>query len=607
MIEFRRNPNLENGMKSSWKSFWRISPTRARRALTFATFCSLSSILTQSAIASDSPPGPGLVLSSGKTETSTQIAPLAGSVRLVLQITVDQLRGDLPQVFKNRFGKGGFRYLMDNGVFYVNAHYAHADTETGPGHATLVTGGQPAQHGIIGGDWWDSVKKKIIYSVEDDQYRVLSDYVDPDPNKSGGGRGPANLESTTIADEMYMASEHRSKIFAVSGKDRSAIIPGGRAGKAFWISHGDFVTSSFYYKEIPAWLTEWNKRKLSDSYRNKSWDLLQDRKTYWRADRDDMPWEETFAHLGRTMPKILGNKDDEKFYKGLEHTIVSDELVLAFTKDLISREQLGKDETPDYLSVSFSSTDYVGHTWGVNSLEAEDNILRVDRNLEDLFSYLDKNIGLDKTLIVLSADHGVADVSEYMQSFNYPAKRLDPQDFTKTVNEALKKKYSTTDDLVQIFVYPYLYLNVDLIEKLKLNIQDVELATANEAMKYPGISFAATKSDIISGRMPFGHAHMPRIGNTFHAKRSGNVHIVADQHAVLMHYPWNLKAGLHGSVYTYDTFVPIMFAVPGVSAKTISRPIGPHDIAPTIATFLGIKPPSGSVGTPLPEVVENRK
>lgn len=546
------------------------------------------------------------LLLTGLTGQSASAGDSAAPVRLVLQITVDQLRGDLPKIFKNRFGPKGFRYLMDNGVFYVNAHYTHADTETGPGHATLVTGGQPAQHGIIGGDWWDVATQKVVYSVEDDEYRVLSEHVDKGSGRTGGGRSPANLQSTTIADEMYIASEHRAKIFAVSGKDRSAIIPGGRVGKAFWLAHGEFITSSFYYKHIPPWLTEWNNRKLADSYRDKSWDLLQDRKTYWRADRDDVAYEGTYEHLGRTMPKKLGTGDDAAFYKGLEHTIVSDELVLAFTKDLIDREELGKDDIADYLSVSFSSTDLIGHTWGIGSLEAEDNILRVDKNLEDLFSFVDRRVGLDKTMIVLSSDHGVADVTEYMQSIGFPARRIDPLDFPKKVNDALKAKFHSDQDLVQTFVYPYLYLNLDLIEKLKLNIEEVERTAANETMKYPGVLFAATRSDIIAGRLPVGNAHMPKITNTFHAKRSGNVHVITEQLAVLMHHPWHLKAGMHGSVWSYDTFVPIMFAAPGVAAREVSRPVGPHDIAPTIATFLGIKPPSGSVGTPLAEVVDDR-
>jgi predicted AlkP superfamily pyrophosphatase or phosphodiesterase len=525
------------------------------------------------------------------------------AIKLVLQITVDQLRGDLPRLFKQRFGQGGFRKLMEQGVFYVNANYMHADTETGPGHATLVTGGQPAQHGIVGGDWWDQSKKRIMYSVEDNDFKVHSDHIDTDIGKTTGGRAPTNLESTTLGDEMFIASEATAKVFAVSGKDRSAIIPGGRVGKAFWLEHGNFVTSTYYFKQMPDWLVSWNSKKLADTYRDKNWDLLQDRNSYWRKDKDDLPWEGGYKHLGRTMPKKLGTTDQEAYYKGLEHTIVGDELVLAFTKDLIARENLGCGKTTDYLSVSFSSTDMVGHTWGVGSLEAEDNMLRVDRNLADLFAFVDKKVGLDKTLIVLSADHGVADVTEFIQSLGFPAKRVDPQELPKQVNDALKKRFSTELDLVQTFVYPYIYLNLDNVAQLNLKVDEVERAAADASMKFPGIYFAATRSDIITGRVP-AMPHMQRVTNTFHPRRSGNVHLVADQHALLMHYPWNLKTGLHGSVWTYDTYVPIMFLVPGVPPKQCSRPVGPQDIAPTISTILGIKPPSGSVGTPLPEVVD---
>jgi len=534
-------------------------------------------------------------------------APATGTpVKLVLQITIDQLRGDLPRVFKERFGPGGFRYLMDNGVFYNNAHYMHADTETGPGHATLVTGAQPGQHGIIGGDWWDESTKRIVYSVEDNNYKVFSEHVDTEGGKTQGGRAPTNLESTTLGDELFIASEETAKIFAVSGKDRSAIIPGGRAGKAFWLEHGKFVTSKYYYKELPSWLIAWNNQKIAENYRDKSWDLLQPKSSYWREDRDDMSWEGGYKHLGRTMPKKLAAADDESFYRGLEHTVVGDELVLAFTKDLIQREKLGRGSSIDYLSVSFSSTDMVGHTWGVGSLEAEDNILRVDRNLAALFAYVDKSVGLDKTLIVLSADHGVADVTEYVQQLGFPALRVDPQALPKEVNDALKQRFSTNMDLVQTFTYPYIYLNMDTVSKLNLNLDEVEHAAATVAMKFPGIYFAATRGDIMTGRVP-ALPFMQRVTNTFHPRRSGNVHVVANQHALLMHYPWNLKTGMHGSVWTYDTYVPIFIVAPGVVPKVCSRPVGPQDIAPTISTFIGIKPPSGSVGIPLAEVVDSTR
>lgn len=537
---------------------------------------------------------------------STTIPATGTPVKLVLQITIDQLRGDLPRLFKQRFGEGGFRFLMDRGVYYNNAHYSHADTETGPGHATLVTGAQPAQHGIIGGDWWDVGSKKLVYSVEDSAFRVHSDFVDKSPGRTGGGRGPGNLESTTLGDEIFIASEQNAKIFAVSGKDRSAIIPGGRVGKAFWLERGKFVTSSYYYNEIPSWLNAWNAKKLGESYRDKTWDLLQDHSTYWRKNKDDLPYEGTFKHMGRTLPKKFASPDDDSYYRALDYSIAGDELVLAFTKDLIDRENLGRGNSIDYVSVSFSSTDLIGHTWGVNSLEAEDNILRVDRNLSDLLSFVDKKVGLDKTFIVLSADHGVADVTEYVQKLGYPAKRLDPQLMPKLVSEALKKRFSTDLDLIQTFVYPYLYLNLDYVNELKLNLDTVEHAAAEEVMKFQGVYFAATRGDIMTGRIP-ALPHAQKIVNTFHPRRSGNVHIIADQHCLLMHYPWNLKTGLHGSVWSYDTYVPIMIVAPGVVPVETSRPVGPQDIAPTIANYLGIKPPSGSVGVPLIEVCDRKR
>ncbi len=525
-------------------------------------------------------------------------------VSLVLQITIDQLRGDQPSRFKSRFGPRGFRYLMDRGTIYSNAHYDHADTETGPGHATLVTGAEPAQHGIVSGEWWSSRLKKEVYSVEDANFPVFPLRKDSKKQIRGEGRGPGNLLSTTIGDEIFLASDERSKIFAVSGKDRSAIIPGGRTGKAFWFHDGGFTTSSYYFKEIPGWVKAWNDKKLADSYQTKTWTLLQDPSTYIRAGRDDMPWEGTLHHLGRTMPKSFANPNLDQFYEGLEQSIASDEMVLAFSKELIAQENLGRHESVDYLSLSFASTDYVGHTWGISSLEAEDNILRVDKNLAELFDYIDKKIGLERTLIVLSADHGTGEVTEYMQTLRFPAKRVDPFDFLKHMNDGLKKRLRVGDNLIRIFIYPYLYLDEDLIAKNKLSLETVERQAAEVALQYPGIEFAACREDILNGRLSSSQLHHVQIMNTFQPERSGHVHLIGGQYVNLVHYPWNKKTGLHGSVWSYDTFVPIFFAGPGIKPQMVARRVGPHDIAPTIANYLGIKPPSGSVGNPLAEVVQ---
>ncbi|MCB9471577.1 MAG: alkaline phosphatase family protein [Candidatus Obscuribacterales bacterium] len=528
-------------------------------------------------------------------------------VKLVLQITIDQLRGDLPLRFRSRFGEGGFRYLLDNGAYFANAHYKHADTETAPGHATLVTGATPAQHGIISSEWWDPEKKKIVYAVEDENYPLLGENLESTAGSSTTieGRAPTNLQSTTIGDEIFIASEKQARVFGVSGKDRGAVLPAGRAGKAFWLSSGKMVTSSYYYKKPPQWVTTWNDRKLADSYKDKNWELLNNRETYWRKDLDKRPYEGGFEHLKKEMPKSFATEKSKHFYKGLMHSYVNDELVLDFAKHLISDRQLGKRESVDYLSISFSSIDYVGHTWGIESLESEDTLLRVDRNLADLFKHVDSTVGLENTMIVLSADHGVAEIAEYMQGLGFPSKVIDSRALVKHIRDSLKKRFSTDKDLVAHFLYPYIYLNEAVLSDLKLDMEEVEEETAKAAMAFPGITYAVGEAAIKEGELPTDNANTiyARIINNYHPKRSGHVHLVADQYKMLVHWEWNGKPGMHGTVWSYDSFVPVVFTGPGIKARRIVRRVGPHDIAPTIAAYLGIKPPSGAVGDPLVEVV----
>ncbi|MCA9800765.1 MAG: alkaline phosphatase family protein [Cyanobacteria bacterium HKST-UBA02] len=528
-------------------------------------------------------------------------------VKLVLQVTIDQLRGDQPSRFKSRFGAGGFRYLMDYGTVYNYAHYRHSDTETGPGHASLATGAAPAQHGIIAGEWWDHDKHQPVYSVEDDKFPVLSETDDRTSGTTSPtlGRAPTNLLSTTIGDEIFIASEGKAKVFAVSGKDRAAILPAGRTGKAFWLSQGELVSSTFYYDRLPDWVLAWNSKKLADTYKDRSWELLKEPGSYTRLDRDQRLFEGSFKHLGKTMPKKLACDNPRQFYKGLEHTFANDELVLAFAKELVAKESIGEDETTDYLSVSFSGTDYVGHTWGIGSLEAEDNILRVDRVLNDLFTYIDKTVGADNTLIVLSADHGAGEITEYMQSLKFPALRIVKKDLIASMNEYLRKQFALEDgvNLIERFLYPALYLDLDLLEKLKLDRETVEKKLATRVMQEPGVLFALTRSDILAGRLPSTLPHVAAFVNSFNPQRSGDVQLLVNQHVVTKGKDWHEKPCTHGSVWTYDTYVPVMVAGPTVPARTVSRRVAPYDIAPTIAVFLGIKPPSGSIGDPLVEAL----
>jgi predicted AlkP superfamily pyrophosphatase or phosphodiesterase len=517
--------------------------------------------------------------------------------RLILQITVDQLRGDLPTRYADRLSDKGFRYLMEQGTWYTDAHYQHANTETAVGHATLATGADPSRHGIVANDWINQKTGGFVYNTEDKHHHIIG----REP-KAHEGVSPRNLLASTISDELVVHNGGRSRAFSVSVKDRGAILPGGHVGKAFWFSKssGEFVTSTYYYDDYPAWVKQWNAAKPADAFKGKSWELLNDRSTYVHGQMDDRPYEADLKPLGRTFPHPLGG-DTKYFYLLLTLTPVGDVLTLEFAKALVENEKLGQNDNgaPDYLQISFSSTDYIGHLFGPSSLETEDNILRLDRTLADLFQFIDEKIGLDKTLIVLSGDHGAPEAPEYMASLGLSTGRF-AFDWFKTegpLTNALQKKFGR-DDLISGHSHPYLYLNLEAISSAGLDLADVERFVADELMKIPGIAYAQTRSDLLAGRITESPVQN-QIRRSFHPTRSGNIHMVPEQYWFLHSTEEAEKMGIgsiaaiHGSPWTYDTYVPIFFAGNGVPAQKIARRVAPTDIATTLAVYLGIKPPSG--------------
>lgn len=540
-------------------------------------------------------------LHASETQYADKNAP-----KLIVQITVDQLRGDLPMRFRDRLPAGGFRYLLEQGTHFADAHYRHANTETAVGHATLVTGADPSRHGIVANDWIDPKTGTFVYNTEDDRYHLIG--AKKKPHK---GVSPRNLLSSTIGDELVLSNAGQSRVFSVSGKDRGAILPGGHAGKAFWYSKstGQFVTSTYYYEQYPQWVSTWNAKKPAEKYRGQTWALLKPLKTYNAKDIDDRKYEANFKSLGRTFPHGYGNDKYSNLIVGLTPAI--DELTLDFAKTVITNEKLEAGEAVDFLAISFSATDYVGHLFGPSSLEAEDNILRLDRILASLFKFLDEKVGLENTLIILSADHGGPEAPEYAASIGMETGRFEFDHFKKPneINVAMKKKFGR-DDFILSHSHPYLYLNYEAIKEAGLDPSVVERFIAAEAIKLPGIAYAMSRSELIDGR----YADSPvqkQIRRNFHADRSGAIHLIPEQYWFLHSTDEAAKMGLsglaaiHGSPWAYDTYVPIFFAGHGVEAQTIHRRVSPTDIAPTIANYLGIKMPSGSIGQPLKEVFEH--
>ena len=507
--------------------------------------------------------------------------------------------------FGDRFAPDGFRYFLDEGTHYINAHYDHANTETAPGHASLVTGADPSRHGIVANDWVDRNTGAFVYNTEDERHHILGR--EPKPHQ---GVSPRNLLSTTIGDELVISTSRRSRVFSVSAKDRGAILPGGHAGKAFWYNNrgGDFVTSTYYYTDYPEWVKQWNARNPADRYKGKSWELLKDRSTYIAKDIDDRPYESDFDALGRTFPHPLGDGSSKYFYIVLYVTPMADELSLDFAKTLIESEKVGQGDATDYLAISFSSPDVAGHLFGPSSLEYEDAVLRVDHLLSQLFRYVDEKVGLDETLIVLSADHGGPEAPEYLQSFGMNAGR-HPLDWIRKTNPLkgpLEKRFGR-DDLIRTHSHPYIYLNLDAIREAGLDVTEVERFVSAEIVKLPGIAYALGRSDLYAGRVV--NAPVQRmIRRSFHPARSGDIHLVQEQNWLLHSTAEAEKLGvkslaaIHGSPWVYDTYVPILFVGPGIARQTVTRRVAPYDIAPTLAAYLGIKPPSGSVGEPLGEV-----
>lgn len=534
--------------------------------------------------------------------------------RLILQITIDGLRGDLPFKYMDRFGSSGFRYFMEKGVVYTNSHYQYSNNETIVGHTTLATGAHPSAHGMIGNLWLDQATGEMSYNIEDPDYTLIGSNsgvdkkTELDPTQRAArtdGRSPRAIRTSTFSDELLLASNGKAKIFSVSVKDRGAVPLAGHGGKAFWFSKksGEFISSTFYYEEYPAWVNDWSAKKLAYGHMGGEWALMQDLDNYLLKDRDDRPYEVDLRGYGRTFPHTFGNSH-QLLYTLLTLSPVGDELTLDFTKTLIANEQLGVDAVTDYLAVSFSSTDYVNHIFGPSSLEMEDNLMRLDGTLANLLSYIDENIGLSNTLIVLSADHGSPEAPEQMAELGMDVYRLSPERVkTDNVEKRLLEQFGVGKELIQIYYHPYIYLNRSLIAEKGLDQLEVERAIAEEVMKIPGIAAAISSLELKQADYinPMFSSH---VKNNYHPLRSGDIYVIQEPYTHLVSDESTPLAAMHGSPWTYDTFVPMMFAGTGVKAKVVERSVHPVDIATTLSAIMRIKAPSATVGDVLVEVTE---
>lgn len=551
----------------------------------------------------------GLLLSSSAAFAAVTPEPgsASGPIRLVLQITVDGLRGDLLQRYRASFGEQGFNTLLRNGVVYRDAHYQHANTETIVGHATLASGAHPAQHGMIGNVWYDRGKGELAYNIEDPaspllparEVQIDGAQVDPAQKQSRTqGRSPRAMLAPTLGDTLSAYYAGQAKVFGIGGKDRSAVAMAGKTGKAFWYStdSGDFVTSRYYYDSYPGWVSDWNGQRAAESHGGQAWTLRDPAGSYLAAARDDRPYEVDLKGYGRVFPHPYGEPGDPLFATRLLVSPVGDQLTADFARTLIAQEGLGKDDIPDYLSISFSGVDAVNHFFGPSSLENEDVVRQLDRTLTDLLAAVDQQVGLDHTLLVLSADHGMADMPEYLTELGYEVGRLDPNALVEAANRA--GQTFGIDQVVKQFFRPYVYLDEEAIAAAGADRQAVTRAVADALTAIDGVELALPTAGL---SQQLGTPLVEAVRNNQHHSRSGDIYVAQSPYWFL--FDEGPIAAMHGSPWRYDTHVPIIIAGPGIPARQIDRRVHPVDVAPTIAALLGLSPPAASQGRVLFEAL----
>jgi predicted AlkP superfamily pyrophosphatase or phosphodiesterase len=517
--------------------------------------------------------------------------------KLIVGIVIDQMRYDYLTRFSDRYSENGFKRLLKNGFSIENAYYNLIPTYTAVGHASIYTGTTPDNHGIISNNWYDKFLKKTIYCVDDDIYRTVGN------NSDAGKKSPSRMYTTTVTDQLHLAQNMNGKTIGIAIKDRSAILPAGHtANAAYWFhgkQKGQWISSNFYMENLPNWVTDFNNSDKANNYLKTPWNTLYDINTYTNSIIDNNLFEgkfkgETATSFPHDIPNLKVTNGNFDILKGIP---AGNSFTADFAKAAILGENLGKSEFTDFLAVSFSSTDYIGHQFGPASKEIEDTYLRLDKDIADLLSFLDKQIGKNKYTVFLTADHAAVDVPAYLQSLKIPAHYFDIQKFKQSALE-ITKKYFNSIELIENISNYQIFLNKQKIESLGLDKNKVADKLVEEILNFEGIYKAVTARTLQTTR--FFDGIMNSLQNGYNQKISGDV--------MMIPYPATLIRGRtgtsHGSGYSYDTHIPLIFYGNGIKKGVSKSKYEIIDIAPTIANLLRIEAPNSSTGKIITEALK---
>jgi hypothetical protein len=484
----------------------------------------------------------------------------------------------------------------------------------------MMTGAFPAETGIVGNEWPDRATGKNVSSVSDTTVTSLGGA----PNEPAAS--PKRLMSSTVGDELRLATNDRAKVIGISIKDRAAILPAGRhANAAYWFSgnNGNMVSSTYYFKELPGWVVTFNNSHPADKFFGKKWERLLPESEYLkRAGADAPPWENIGNVSGdtNTFPHTVtggATGAGRAFYNGLDYTPYSNDLLLAFTEQAIVSEQLGQDEDTDVLTVSFSANDYVGHRYGPYSQEMMDVTLRVDQQIGSLLDFVNAKIGLSNTIVIFTADHGVAPIPEHAAALGLGGARIRGQDVIGPIRSAISARYNPqnkTPDPAADYIYKYeyagslrdaftnanIYFNYDALKRDGVNLEEITEVAGRAALTVPGIARFFTRDQLMRGETSISDPIERRALHGFYPPRSGDLVLIPEPYKYLA----ETITATHGSPYSYDTNVPTVIMGAGINPGRYYEAASPADIAPTICALMGITKPSAATGRVLIEALK---
>lgn len=518
--------------------------------------------------------------------------------KLVVGIVVDQMRYDYLTRFWNDFGDGGFKRLINEGFLSKNHHYNYIPTVTAPGHTSIYTGTTPAVHGILGNNWYDKFAKQRVYCADDTDY--------PDFGTEGtGGKAPTRLLTTTITDQLRLHYQFNSKVIGVAIKDRGAIFPVGHtANAAYWFeggSTGNWITSSYYVDRMPDWVNEFNSNSKVEAYKQ-TWNTLNPIDEYEESGLDSNNYEELFVGENNSgFPHEISKyfKENDEF-DVISETPFGNSITTDFSIEAIIQERLGIDEIPDFISISYSSTDKIGHRYGVNSIEVQDTYLRLDLELERLLNFLDKNIGYGEYTLFLTADHAAIHVPSFLKDSKIPAGHIEGSVIAEELFKELESRFGM--NIIEAINYNEIYLDREALRELEkkgMTSSQVRQGVAEIMYDIDNIERVYTSDQLRNFGASDSFDRMVFKG--YNPKRSGDIFFIQSPGFV----DDDPKGSSHSSAMIYDTHVPLIFYGQGIKKGVTSKRTEVTDIAPTLAVLLGIGMPNGTTGTPIEDLLED--